>query len=78
MRRTQLLLLCKFYNECHFDLSSFDLGFCLLQTGIFYKWQVRAINKFYILPVSLSLVRGWLNSLSQLQLETPKEDSDWS
>lgn len=47
------LLLGKFYNQCHFDVNSFDQGFCLLP-----KWQVRAINQSYTLPLRLSLVRG--------------------
>lgn len=47
------LLLGTFYDQCHFDVSSFDQGFCLLP-----KWQIRAINKSYTLPLNLSLVRG--------------------
>lgn len=42
MRDIEGLCLCKFYNQCHFDPISYELGFYLLKSGLFPNDKIQS------------------------------------
>lgn len=69
MSQGKRLCLHKFCRQCHFGLSLLEPSFYLVESELFPNDKVRAINKFNTVPLTLSSVRGWMKSRSQVQLK---------